>query len=582
MKTHLQLLPTLLAALTLGSTLCAQQGPPAGGPPPGFDGGPGFGGPRGMGGPGMQAERKILKKHDANGNGVLEPAERKAARAELAKDGGGRQRMGPPGGRAGGPPRGPAVAAASAGERINPKEVPPAADADLFDPATLRTLFLTFDAPDWEKELADFHNTDVDVPARVLIDGKEYSDVGVRFRGMSSYSMVPEGSKRSLNLSFDMVHKDQKLRGHRTLNLLNSHEDPSFLRAVLYSEIARNYLPIAKASFVRVVINGESWGVFVSVEQFNKDFTQDRFGTTGGNRWKVSGSPNGRGGLGYLGEDPKPYKAIYSIKSKDTEAAWKSLIRLTRVLNNTDIGQLPAAIEPILDVEQALRFLALENVLINNDGYWIRSSDYSLYEDPKGQFHVLPHDFNEAFAIPGGPGGPGGMGGPRGPGGMGGPGGPNGPRGQGGPGGPGGQPPGAPGGPGTMAGGAFSPMSLALSPLHAAKDSSKPLLSRLLAVPAYRTRYLQIVGELATTWLDWNRLGPIAEAHHNRIAAWVRADTRKLDATEDFETSLTAPAPERAAFGPPGGGARIGLRTFAEQRRKALLANPDVQAALHK
>jgi hypothetical protein len=133
-----------------------------------------------------------------------------------------------------------------------------------------------------------------------------------------------------------------------------------------------------------------------------------------------------------------------------------------------------------------------------------------------------------------------------------------------------------------MAGGAFSPTSLALSPLHAAKDSSKPLLSRLLAVPAYRTRYLQIVGELATTWLDWNRLGPIAEAHHNRIAAWVRADTRKLDATEDFETSLTAPAPERAAFGPPGGGARIGLRTFAEQRRKALLANPDVQAALHK
>ena len=125
-------------------------------------------------------------------------------------------------------------------------------------------------------------------------------------------------------------------------------------------------------------------------------------------------------------------------------------------------------------------------------------------------------------------------------------------------------------------------MTLALSPLFAAKDTSKPLLSRLLAVPTYRTRYLRIVGELATTWLDWNRLGPIAEAHHSRIAAWVRADTRKLDATEDFETSLTAPAPERGSFGPPGGGARIGLRTFAEQRRKALLANPDVQKALQK
>jgi len=124
--------------------------------------------------------------------------------------------------------------------------------------------------------------------------------------------------------------------------------------------------------------------------------------------------------------------------------------------------------------------------------------------------------------------------------------------------------------------------NLDLSPLVAAKDTSKPLLSRLLAVPAYRTRYLQLVGEIATQWLDWNRLGPVAEGHHARITAWVRADTRKLDSTEDFEASLTAPIPARGNFGPPGMGPRVGLRTFADARRKALLANPDVQAALKK
>jgi hypothetical protein len=38
------------------------------------------------------------------------------------------------------------------------------------NPEVLRTLFLQFEEPDWEKELADFYHTDVDVPA-ILPDG---------------------------------------------------------------------------------------------------------------------------------------------------------------------------------------------------------------------------------------------------------------------------------------------------------------------------------------------------------------------------------------------------------------------------
>ena len=35
--------------------------------------------------------------------------------------------------------------------------------------------------------------------------------------------------------------------------------------------------------------------------------------------------------------------------------------------------------------------------LINGDGYWTRASDYSIYLDPKGKFHIIPSDMNEAF-----------------------------------------------------------------------------------------------------------------------------------------------------------------------------------------
>ncbi|HEX2677397.1 MAG TPA: BamA/TamA family outer membrane protein, partial [Polyangiales bacterium] len=46
-----------------------------------------------------------------------------------------------------------------------------------------------------------------------------------------------------------------------------------------------------------------SWGVYVSAQQFNKDFVAENFRTTRGARWKVRGSPGGGGGLDYLGEN---------------------------------------------------------------------------------------------------------------------------------------------------------------------------------------------------------------------------------------------------------------------------------------
>ena len=44
----------------------------------------------------------------------------------------------------------------------------------------------------------------------------------------------------------------------------------------------------------------------------------------------------------------------------------------------------------------ALKFLALDVALVNSDGFWSRASDYSIYQDEKGRFHVIPHDMNEA------------------------------------------------------------------------------------------------------------------------------------------------------------------------------------------
>ena len=409
-RTKLGLGALAIAALTIG--VGAQQGPPPGGRGPGGPGGPG-----GFGGFNMP-ERELVKQFDKDGDKKLNASERKAAREMLASEparGGFGGRGFGPGGNAGPAAPGPKV------EKASVKPVP--ASVPLFDANTMRTVFFDFENADWEAEMAAFKNTDIEVPATMTMDGKAYKDVGMKFRGASSFMMVPEGRKRSLNVTMDAFVKDQAVLGFDSLNLLNSNGDPTYVKAILYLQAAREYLPAARANFVRVVINDELWGVYASVEQVNKTFLKQWYKTDAGTRIKVPGSPGGRGGLEYWENDLPRYKQTFEMKSKDDPKAWDALVNLTKVLNTTPPEQLEKALAPILDVDGALRFLALDNALVNTDGYWVRASDYNIYLDPTGKFHILPHDTNETFGPPGGgrggpgPGGPGfGPGGPGGPG----------------------------------------------------------------------------------------------------------------------------------------------------------------------
>jgi len=491
----------------------------------------------------LNAERELVAQFDADDDGRLDAAERSAARTWMASQppvgiAALAQRFGGPGGPGfGGGGRGDflggrGLAPASPGRRLAPADVTSYGDEPLYDPSVLRTLFLQFESDDWEQELADFYRTDVEVPATVTVDGVTYPDVGVHFRGMSSFMMVPAGSKRSLNLSFDEFIEDQRLLGYRTLNLLNATSDPTFTRAMLYGEVARSYMPAPRTNYVRVVINGESWGIYVNAQQFNSDFERDWFQTGRGERWSVPGSPMGQGGLRYLGDDVDAYRSIYEIRTgRNDEDAWGDFMELTRVLSDTPLDRLEAALEPILDVDGTLRFLAIEVALANTDGYWTRASDYDIYQDPDGRFHIVPHDMNEGLLDEGGPG-----------------------RGRGGPGRGFTLPPGIQLPPGFDPAAMFAAGGVELDPLVGLDDPSKPLRSRLLQVPALRARYLAYVREVADRWLDWEgTLAPLVSQYQRLIREDVLADTRKLYSSDAFTEGVEE------------------LRDFVERRRAFLL-----------
>ncbi len=524
-------------------------------------------------------DRELVKEFDRDGNGRLNREERKAARQALqessAQEG---ERRGPRRG-----PRGRQRAPGQPGPEVQVDEVPHYDQAGVYDLGTLRTYFLEFEHEDWEEELAEFKSTDVLVPAKLTVDGKVFEEVGVSFRGASSFFMIPAGLKRSLNLSLDFADPDQRLHGVKTLNLLNLNGDESMLSTVLYSNLARRHLAAPKANFAKVVIQGRSWGIYCNVEQFNKDFVRREFGSDQGARWKVSGSPRGDGGLRYLGEEIEPYRERFEIKSKDRDADWQALVELCRVLGESPIDELDTALAPLLDLDSTLWFLAIDVVSSNSDGYWTRASDFSIYRDPNGVFHLVPHDMNEAFQEGhGGPGGPGGRP-PRG-----------GPRGDFPPGGP---PPefsedsdenprrirsdfpaesaqrGAPGrrGQGGRRRGGMGPQGgVKLDPLVGLEDESKPLRSRLLANARLRERYLQYVRILARDDLSWQHVGPLVAQTRAMLKGEVAADTRKLGTLDGF---LKATAPASTTAGEPSGD----LYQFLSERRAFLLAHEALQ-----
>ena len=402
----------------------------------------------------------------------------------------------------------------------------PESSPPLYDAETLRTLYLRFHHKDWSEQMDAFYRTDVEVPADLIVDGKVYSDVGVHFRGTSSYFTV-RSEKKSFNIAVDYGEDGQRLYGYKTLNLLNGHVDGSFLREVLYNRIARDYIPAMKTNLVKLVINGENWGVYINLQQYNKDFLAEWFGTKGGIRWKVG--PGRGGALVYAGDDPTAYQETYQLKTSNVENPWEGLIALCKMLDETTSdAELMEKLPSMLNIDQVLWQIAVSNVFMDDDGYIHKGGDYAIYQDVNGKFHLIPHDNNESFRF--------------------------GRSGRGGPGG---------GGPGGWSWGDLE--NGMVSPVAHEDNVARPLINRLLSNPEWRARYLAHVRTVVDEWLDWEVLEPIIKEYQTLIDTEVQQDDKKLYGYQEFVTGVPAD-----------------LKRFVNERREYLRNHPEINRPVPK
>jgi spore coat protein CotH len=554
--------------------------------------------PPGPDGPGGRrfTDIELTEEFDANQDGRLDRPERDAAReasTERKQQDRRSRRPGPPG-RPGELEQKPRPQDRADALRLTEEAVQIHKGKSLYDQTILRTLFFEFDDTDWHEELVAFHSTDVEVPARLRIDGEFVGEVGVSYRGNTSFDH-PE--KKSFGVSIDAYQDDLRIDGYKTLNLLNANGDDSLMREVLFSNIASDYMPAPKANFVQVVVNGIYLGVYGNVQQINKEFTKQAYGSRKGVRWKVPPDFNGGGALIDLGDDLSAYKSAYELKTDSADDQdWIALRSFCKVLGTTPQEQLIEVLPQHLDVEETIRFLALDNIFMDSDGYYSRGSDYYVYMDPDQRFHFIHYDNNETFDARRGPrrGGPGGPGGPgradrfRGPGG-GPPGGVGGPPGRGGP------PPEewkrqeeirqrpgldrprrgddpdrrrdrerrGRGGPDRRGGPGGSEVGPTQPPLFLADDGeNRPLITRILSVPQWRERYLEVYRQIVEEQLAQERFARRVEAYRTLLEDSIAKDPM-------------GPSPE--AFQSSAIEGEQSLGAIVERRRSFLLKHESLQ-----
>ncbi|HEU5058313.1 MAG TPA: CotH kinase family protein, partial [Kofleriaceae bacterium] len=189
------------------------------------------------------------------------------------------------GGDSGDPHGGDAAPDADAG--------PPGPGTDyLFDLTRLHHFEVELAAADWQW-LQENAVLEEYRPATLVFEGRRYQQAAIRFKGDygSLYSCF-EGETRicpklSIKVSVNTYDRDQRFFGVRKLNFNSSVRDPSLMHEVVGYRLFRDMgVPAPRASHATLTVNGEHQGLFVLVEEVDKEFLQDHFADDEGNLYK--------------------------------------------------------------------------------------------------------------------------------------------------------------------------------------------------------------------------------------------------------------------------------------------------------
>jgi spore coat protein H len=244
----------------------------------------------------------------------------------------------------------------------------------------LETYELQMPQETYDQFMADPYTAEQ--PMTLVARGQSYRVVG-RLRGASARTFP----KKSWKLDFDPYLFD----GRRKLNLIAEYQDCTMVAEKLaYDLLHALGGPAPKAEYIRLKINGKLEGVFLSVEQIDKQFLNahkfaDRDASIYRCGWKDCEMKTWK--VGYQGNWQK--------KTNETEPS-TDLQQVLETINHTSEPRLAATLPQVLEVEALLRSMTLD-VLMSND-YVEDSESYFVHDRVTGRWTYVPWDLNNVDA----------------------------------------------------------------------------------------------------------------------------------------------------------------------------------------
>ena len=386
----------------------------------------------------------------------------------------------------------------------------------FFAEGDVHEIHFQFSQPSYWDSLVANKPSETYMKCDVTVDGTPYPDAGVRFKGNSSYGNP--SMKKPFKIDFEEFVDDQAHDGLKQLSLNNGFKDPTFLREKLALDFMNQHgIAAPRATFARLYLNGEFWGLYPVVEDIGKTFLKQRFDNNDGNLFK--GDPHGT--LQWKGDQQNNYIGDYELKTNEDLNDWSDLIALLDALNNSAAAELHTALADRLNLDSWYGYWAAHSLFVNLDSYVGSGHNYYLYRnEDTDQFEFIAWDENEAF--------------------------------------------------GNFKMGLSEQQLLNLPFTHIPQPfDQRPLMNRLLQnadmKQAYAYRYCELLQDFSNEALD-ARIDSLADL----IRPHVYEDTKKFYPNNVFEQNLGEQVTTQG--GPQGSYIIAGLKPFINGRREALLA----------
>ncbi|WP_337980206.1 CotH kinase family protein [Lysinibacillus sp. JNUCC-52] len=259
----------------------------------------------------------------------------------------------------------------------------------VFNKSKVTTVDIEIPQEDWEDMLENAADEELK-QANITINGKTIENVAIRTKGnLTLRSVVNSDSDRySLKVDFDYYDDTQSLYGLKKLNLNNNYSDSTLMREYISYELMEKMgLPTPAHSYMYVTVNGEERGLYLGVEAVDETFLANNYGSNDGFLFK----PDGVGSdLKYISDDIADYTGI-GLKTNEDNIEDSKLTDMLDAINNG------GDIEQYIDVDEMLRYFAVNTALVNLDSYQGNMKhNYYLYEN-NGVFSIIPWDYNMSF-----------------------------------------------------------------------------------------------------------------------------------------------------------------------------------------